>query len=86
MFFFALSHGVHRGILRPGKTDEREIFIKKLKSKCKEISFESVSTSKTQCKQKTAIQNVQRLIHIIYLYVHTSIIKVTQLSHDVTAS
>ena len=39
--FYAISHGVHRGILRPGKTDEREIFIKKLKSKCKEISFDT---------------------------------------------
>ena len=28
--FFALSHGVHRGVLREGKVDKREIFIKKL--------------------------------------------------------
>ena len=39
--FYAISHGVHRGILRPGKTDERETFIKKLKSKCKEIAFDT---------------------------------------------
>ena len=28
--FFAMSHGVHRGILKKGKFDDREIFIKKL--------------------------------------------------------
>ena len=28
--FYAISHGVH-SILRPGKLDERKIFIKKLK-------------------------------------------------------
>ena len=39
--FYAISHGVHRGSLRPGKTDEREIFIKKLKKKCKGISFDT---------------------------------------------
>ncbi|MDB3873077.1 glycosyltransferase [Pelagibacteraceae bacterium] len=30
--FFALSHGQNRGILKKGKTDEREFFFKKLKS------------------------------------------------------
>jgi len=30
--FFALSHGQNRGILKPGKIDEREVFLKKLKS------------------------------------------------------
>ena len=29
--FYAISHGVHRGNLRPGKSDERELFIAKLK-------------------------------------------------------
>ena len=28
--FFAISHGVHRGVLKKGKFDEREIFINKL--------------------------------------------------------
>jgi glycosyltransferase involved in cell wall biosynthesis len=28
--FFAMSHGVHRGILKKGKTDRREIFLDKL--------------------------------------------------------
>ena len=30
MFFFAMSHGVHRGILKKGKFDKRENFIKKI--------------------------------------------------------
>ena len=30
--FFALSHGQNRGILKPGKIDEREVFLKKLKT------------------------------------------------------
>ena len=28
--FFAMSHGVHRGILKPGKIDKREFFLKQL--------------------------------------------------------
>ncbi len=39
--FYAISHGVHSGILRPGKLDEREIFIKKLMKKCKDIKFDT---------------------------------------------
>ncbi len=39
--FYAISHGVHRGNLRPGKNDEREIFISKLKSHAKEIKFDT---------------------------------------------
>jgi len=39
--FFAISHGVHRGILRRDKIDEREIFIKKLKHRCKNIKFDT---------------------------------------------
>ena len=30
MFFFAMSHGVHRGVLKKGKIDARERLIKKL--------------------------------------------------------
>ena len=30
--FFALSHGQNRGVLKPGKTDEREFFLKKVRS------------------------------------------------------
>ena len=39
--FYAMSHGVHRGILRPGKKDVRESFINKLKQKCKNIKFDT---------------------------------------------
>jgi len=38
--FFAMSHGVHRGELKKGKFDERELFINKLKRLNKEISFD----------------------------------------------
>ena len=37
--FFALSHGVHRGSLKKGKTDEREVFIKNLIKKNNQILF-----------------------------------------------
>ena len=37
--FFALSHGVHRGILKKGKTDNREFFLKKLMNSSDEIRF-----------------------------------------------
>ena len=39
--FYAISHGVHRGVLRPGKEDEREIFITKLKKKCNGVKFDT---------------------------------------------
>ncbi len=39
--FYAISHGVHRGVLRTGKKDEREIFISKLKNKCKNVMFDT---------------------------------------------
>ena len=38
--FYAISHGVHRGTLRKGKMDEREIFINRLKKKCPTINFD----------------------------------------------
>jgi hypothetical protein len=37
--FFALSHGVHRGTLRKGKIDKRELFIKKLIINNNQIRF-----------------------------------------------
>ena len=39
--FYAISHGVHRGSLRPGKKDERELFITKLKNKNLGIKFDT---------------------------------------------
>jgi glycosyltransferase involved in cell wall biosynthesis len=38
--FFAMSHGVHRGVLKTGKFDEREIFINKLLKKSPNIRFD----------------------------------------------
>ena len=38
--FFAMSHGVHRGVLKKGKFDEREIFINKLIKKLPDIKFD----------------------------------------------
>ena len=38
--FYAISHGVHRGTLRKGKIDERELFITKLLKKSENISYD----------------------------------------------
>ena len=38
--FFAMSHGVHRGTLKKGKFDKREIFINKLIKKIPNIKFD----------------------------------------------
>ena len=38
--FFAMSHGVHRGVLKRGKIDPREYFIKKLIKKNTNIKFD----------------------------------------------
>ena len=37
--FFAMSHGVHRGILKRGKFDQRETFINKLVNRTPNIRF-----------------------------------------------
>ena len=46
--FFAMSHGVHRGELKKGKFDDRELFINKLKKLNKEISFDIYGMSNVQ--------------------------------------
>ena len=38
--FFALSHGVHRGVLKTGKFDERAIFINNLIEITKNVKFD----------------------------------------------
>ena len=38
--FFAMSHGVHRGVLKKGKFDKREIFLEKLTKKLPNIKFD----------------------------------------------
>ncbi len=46
--FFALSHGVHRGSLKPRSYDDREKFIKKLIEKSKDIKFDIFGLNKVQ--------------------------------------
>ena len=38
--FFALSHGVHRGVLKTGKDDDRSVFINKLINITKNVKFD----------------------------------------------
>jgi glycosyltransferase involved in cell wall biosynthesis len=46
--FFAMSHGVHRGGLKKGKTDDREDFINKLIRKNQEINFDIYGMNNVQ--------------------------------------
>jgi len=46
--FFALSHGVHRGVLKSGKTDDRVNFIKKLKNITPNVKFDLYGLDKVQ--------------------------------------
>ena len=46
--FFALSHGVHRGVLKIGKTDDRVNFIKKLKEITPNVKFDLYGLDKVQ--------------------------------------
>tara|TARA_B100001093_G_scaffold519257_1_gene607407 strand:- start:5335 stop:7464 length:2130 start_codon:yes stop_codon:yes gene_type:complete len=46
--FFALSHGVHRGVLKKGKYDDRAKFIEKLMAVTKNIKFDIYGLKKVQ--------------------------------------
>jgi glycosyltransferase involved in cell wall biosynthesis len=46
--FFAMSHGVHRGLLKKGKHDDREIFINKLINKNRYIKFDVYGMNNVQ--------------------------------------
>ena len=46
--FFAMSHGVHRGLLKKGKYDDREFFINKLINKNKLIKFDLYGMNNVQ--------------------------------------
>jgi len=46
--FFALSHGVHRGVLKTGKMDDRSIFIKNLLKKTPDTKFDIYGLDKIQ--------------------------------------
>ena len=46
--FFAMSHGVHRGGLKKGKSDDREAFINKLVKKNQKINFDIYGMNNVQ--------------------------------------
>ena len=46
--FFALSHGVHRGILKSGKIDDRVIFLNNLQKKTEDVKFDIYGVDKVQ--------------------------------------
>ena len=46
--FFAMSHGVHRGILKKGKFDDREKFIDKLQRLLPQVKFDLYGMKKNQ--------------------------------------
>ena len=46
--FFALSHGVHRGVLKTGKTDDRIIFLRDLQAKTPDVKFDLYGIDKVQ--------------------------------------
>ena len=46
--FFALSHGVHRGVLKTGKTDDRIQFLNKLRSITPNVKFDIYGIDKVQ--------------------------------------
>ena len=46
--FFALSHGVHRGVLKYGKYDDRSIFINKLLKMTNDVKFDIYGLEKVQ--------------------------------------
>ena len=46
--FFAMSHGVHRGILKKGKYDDREKILKRLMNENKNIKFDFYGLDKKQ--------------------------------------
>ena len=46
--FFALSHGVHRGVLKSGKTDDRILFLNNLKLNTPNVKFDIYGIDKVQ--------------------------------------
>jgi len=46
--FFALSHGVHRGVLKSGKDDDRNYFLKQLVNKTSNVKFDIYGIDKKQ--------------------------------------
>ncbi len=46
--FFALSHGVHRGVLKSGKSDDRIVFLKRLQNITNDVKFDIYGINKVQ--------------------------------------
>ncbi len=46
--FFALSHGVHRGVLKSGKTDDRIVFLEKLQTITSDVKFDLYGINNVQ--------------------------------------
>ena len=46
--FFAMSHGVHRGVLKKGKFDKRELFVQKLQKLLPHANFDLYGTKNKQ--------------------------------------
>ena len=46
--FFALSHGVHRGVLKSGKFDDRSVFINDLMKITENVKFDLYGVNKVQ--------------------------------------
>ena len=46
--FFALSHGVHRGVLKSGKFDDRSVFINNLMKITENVKFDLYGVNKVQ--------------------------------------
>jgi glycosyltransferase involved in cell wall biosynthesis len=46
--FFAMSHGVHRGVLKPGKFDQRENFINRIIRKTPNVRFDLYGMNQRQ--------------------------------------
>ena len=59
--FFAMSHGVHRGVLKQGKIDSREFFIKKLMKINNNIKFDIYGMNNKQPIWADEFKNKVRL-------------------------
>jgi len=66
--FFAISHGVHRGTLKRGKFDKREIFINKLIKKTPDIKYDLYGLNNIQPlwadNYKRAISNSKMALNL----------------------
>ena len=66
--FFAMSHGVHRGVLKEGKFDRREVFIDKLMKKVPNIRFSLHGMKTNQPVWADNYINAISIKHLFSLY------------------